>query len=140
MVRHVSKYFQVPQRPPYAMSPAGAILLLVFLGWLFGCLLTDFFKLMSSIKFSGIFSVDSSKLWIRTVSEDFSTVLNRMLIFKQSSIMCSIFFLHFGMGFFSHSLLIFIFFFLNVHLLFPGTLECLCDLFSLFTIFYTILK
>jgi len=64
--------------------------------WLFADL---FFKLLSGIQFLGVFSVDSGKLWIRNTSEDFSTVLNGMLAFKQFITMCSIFSLHFWYGF-----------------------------------------
>lgn len=134
LVRCVLKYFQVAQSPWHTMSHAGGKLLLVFLGWLFGYLwLSDFLNCCKTLSCQDFFSVDSTKLWVRTISEDFSTVLNK--IFLNSLPLCAVC-VPYILDVFSLSFN----FLKNVHLVLPEPLDCPYDLYSLFTIFYMILK
>lgn len=130
------RYFHVPQSPPYTTSPCWRDVVAGGFGmafWLFAA----YFLNCSSIKFLEFFPLDSSKFWIRNISEDFPTVLNKMFFFKQSSTTCL--FPKFWYGFF-HSLLIFFFKCPPCALWIAWTLNCPCHLFSLFTIFCTILE
>lgn len=111
------------------MSPAGEKLLLVFLGWLFGCLLSDFLNCCKIVSYQEFFSVDSTKLWVRTISEDFSTVLNK--IFLNSLPLCAVSFPYILDFFF----ILFKLFF-NICLVLPETLDCPCDLSSQFSTWY----